>query len=77
VVVRSREGLTYACRFDAETGWRCGRCEDGVIPNPQVGRTCPACAAEVIATRRGLGIGLIVFVILTLVLGWVALTWWR
>jgi hypothetical protein len=47
VVVRAGD-LTYACRRDAQGGWRCGRCEQGVIVEPMPGRRCPVCAA-----RRG------------------------
>jgi hypothetical protein len=76
VVVRSREGLTYPCST-GPAGWVCGRCEQGVIGEPQVGRRCPRCDAVVIAIRRGQGLWRTsLLVILALALGWLALRWW-
>ena len=76
VVVRSREGLTYACTPSGGARWRCGRCSQGSITQPQVGVHCPACHAEVVATQHDLGIWLVALVTGVLVLGWVLLHWW-
>ena len=76
VVVRSQEGLTYACSPDGRTGWRCGRCGQGSIADPTVGSRCPTCHSEVIATQHELGVWLVGLVTAVLLLGWVLLEWW-
>ena len=79
VVVGSVTGGQYLCdREPDRSGWRCGRCERGILVAPQVGSRCPVCEAEVIATRGGrswLWFGVLVLV--ALLLGWVVMTWWR
>lgn len=79
VVVRSATGGRYLCRPEPDRiGWRCGRCEQGVLVAPQIGSRCPVCQAEVVARRGGgSGVWLVLLVLVVLVLGWVALTWWR
>jgi hypothetical protein len=79
VVVRSTTGGRYLCRLEPDRrGWLCGRCEQGVLVAPQIGHLCPVCQAEVIATRsRRSAFWLVLLVLVTLVLGWLVLTWWR
>lgn len=56
VVVRSETGATYDCPPHAEGGWRCGRCELGLITAehdlPSIGSRCTVCQAEVVGTDR-------------------------
>jgi CheY-like chemotaxis protein len=57
IMVRAETGTTYACPPDPQGGWRCGRCEVGLITAehdvPAVGSRCTICQAEVIQTGRG------------------------
>ena len=76
VAVRA-SGFTYACRRDVGGVWHCGRCNRSEIRNPDLGRRCPACEAEVIAVQRGLDVWILVLVVITLVAAWAALMWWR
>jgi len=76
VVVRA-SGFSYACPRDAEGAWRCGRCERGEIRQPEIGRRCAACEAEVVGVQRGMDVWVILLVLLMLVAVWAALTWWR
>ncbi len=56
VLVRSETGAMYACAPHPEGGWRCGRCELGLITAegevPSVGSRCSMCQAEVVPARR-------------------------
>jgi CheY-like chemotaxis protein len=57
IMVRAETGATYACPPDPQGGWRCGRCEVGLITAehdvPPVGSRCTMCEAEVIPTGAG------------------------
>jgi hypothetical protein len=76
-VVVQASGFSYACRRDAEGAWRCGRCEQGLIQHPEIGRRCVACEAEVVAVQRGMDLWVMLLVVLVLVATWAALAWWR
>jgi CheY-like chemotaxis protein len=56
IMVRAETGATYTCPPDPRGGWRCGRCDVGLITAehdlPAVGSRCSLCQAEVIQTRR-------------------------
>jgi hypothetical protein len=73
-------GPVYWCEPDAESGWRCGRCELGIIASATVGSTCSICQAAVLARPGGSG-SRIVWLVLLLVLllglfvGWLMLDW--
>jgi CheY-like chemotaxis protein len=57
VVVRAETGETYSCPPHPQGGWRCGRCELGLITAeqevPLVGSQCTVCHAQVVLTERG------------------------
>src|SRR5262249_12272707 len=73
-------GPVYWCPPTAD-GWRCGRCELGLIGSPAVGATCSVCQAAVVAVQTASGGGGVVWLVLILVVGliagWALLTWWR
>jgi CheY-like chemotaxis protein len=73
-------GPVYWCPPTAD-GWRCGRCELGLIGSPTVGATCSVCQAAVVAVETGSGGGGVIWLVLVLVIGliagWLLLTWWR
>ncbi len=50
-------GETYLCSPDPQGGWRCGRCELGLITAerdvPAIGSRCTVCQARVVETPRG------------------------
>ena len=78
VVVRSATGGQYLCdREPDRSGWRCGRCGQGVLATPRTGSPCPVCQAEVIAVRSQRSGVSFVLVLATLILGWLVLAWWR
>jgi uncharacterized membrane protein YoaK (UPF0700 family) len=78
VVVRSATGGEYLCDRELDrSGWRCGRCERGVLVPPRIGSPCPVCQAEVIAVRSQRSGVSFVLVLATLILGWLVLAWWR
>ncbi|MGH7265118.1 MAG: hypothetical protein ACREMB_09740, partial [Candidatus Rokuibacteriota bacterium] len=77
--VRTHDGLLYWSEPDPEGGWRCGRCETGILVSPAAGTTCSVCHAEVtwLEERSGIGLGwLVILVLLGLGAGWAALTFW-
>ena len=76
VVVRAN-GFSYTCRRDAVGAWRCGRCEQAEIPQPEIGRRCGACEAEVVGVQRGLDVWVMILVLLVLLATGAALAWWR
>ncbi|MGH7318391.1 MAG: hypothetical protein ACRELA_02025 [Candidatus Rokuibacteriota bacterium] len=53
VIVRHPSGPRYACRRES-SGWRCGRCEVGLISAPRIGSLCPVCRAEVVLVQHRL-----------------------
>jgi CheY-like chemotaxis protein len=57
VVVRAETGPAYSCPPDPQGGWRCGRCELGLITAdqevPAIGSRCTVCQAVVVQTGRG------------------------
>lgn len=57
ITVRADTGATYSCPPDPQGGWRCGRCELGLITAehdvPVIGSRCTVCQAEVVETERG------------------------
>jgi hypothetical protein len=78
VVVRSATGQRYSCHREPDrSGWRCGRCQQGILIAPRLGRRCLVCEAEVITVRshRG-GVSFVLMVLATLILGWLMLAWW-
>ncbi len=78
IPVRFQSGPVYWCEPEP-AGWRCGRCELGLIASAEAGTTCSVCQAEVVLLRSGprSGLGwLVAFIALALALGWVALHWW-
>jgi hypothetical protein len=79
VVVRSPTGTRYLCAPEPDQGvWRCGRCEHGILIAPRLGSRCLVCEAEVIATHGGRsGLWFVLALLVALLLGWGALTWWR
>ena len=79
VVVRSATGGRYLCdREPDRSGWRCGRCGQGVLVAPRLGSPCPVCQAEVIAIRsHRRGVSFVLLVLATLVVGGLMLAWWR
>jgi hypothetical protein len=78
--------LVYYCQRDPIVhGWRCGRCEVGLLMSgpgqslPQPGRACTVCLAEVcflknesILTWRGP----LTALVMTIVATWPLLFWW-
>ncbi len=78
IPVSFQGGAVYWCEPD-EGGWRCGRCETGLIAAAEAGAPCNVCHAEVVlleeSSRGGFG-WLIVLVLLGLagVLGWALLS---
>lgn len=56
VLVRAETGVTYSCPPDPQGGWRCGRCELGLITSerdvPVIGSRCTICQAEVVSGQR-------------------------
>ena len=56
ITVRTDTGATYSCPPDPQGGWRCGRCELGLITAehdvPVPGSRCTVCQAEVVETPR-------------------------
>jgi CheY-like chemotaxis protein len=76
IAVRFQGGPLYWCEPDPEGGWRCGRCEVGIIPTAVVGHACSVCHAEVAGAepaRAALGVGwlfLFLFFALALAAGW-------
>jgi hypothetical protein len=56
LIVRAETGVTYTCPPDPQGGWRCGRCELGLITSeqerPAVGTRCTICQAEVVQGKR-------------------------
>ena len=79
VVVRSATGGRYLCDLEPDrSGWRCGRCEHGILIAPRLGSRCLVCEAEVVPTRGGQsGLWFVLALLVALLLGWGALTWWR
>lgn len=57
IMVRAETGATYPCPPDPRGGWRCGRCEIGLITTehdvPVAGSQCTICQAEVVQMERG------------------------
>jgi len=57
IMVRAETGARYTCPPDPGGGWRCGRCEVGLITAeqgvPAVGSRCTICQAEVVPMERG------------------------
>jgi CheY-like chemotaxis protein len=57
ITVRTDTGATYSCPPDPQGGWRCGRCELGLITSehdvPVIGSRCTVCQAEVVQTPDG------------------------
>jgi CheY-like chemotaxis protein len=57
LTVRIDTGETYPCPPDPQGGWRCGRCEVGLITAehdvPVIGSRCTVCQARVVETPRG------------------------
>jgi CheY-like chemotaxis protein len=78
IPVSYQGGPVYWCEPDAE-GWRCGRCELGLIGAAEAGSTCSICQAAVLSvrggSRGGLGWLVLLFVVLLLVLGWLVVDW--
>lgn len=70
IPVSFQGGPVYWCEPDAEGGWRCGRCETGLLSSGQIGGRCSTCQAEVVTlTERSGGSGggwLIVLLLLAL-----------
>jgi CheY-like chemotaxis protein len=56
VLVRSETGAIYACAPQPQGGWRCGRCEVGLLTAegevPVAGSRCSVCQAEVVEAGR-------------------------
>jgi hypothetical protein len=80
VVVRSATGQRYSCRGEPDrSGWRCGRCQQGILIAPRLGRRCClVCEAGVITVRSHRGrVSFVLMVLATLILGWLMLAWWR
>jgi len=57
IMVQAETGARYTCPPDPGGGWRCGRCEVGLITAehgvPAVGSRCTICQAEVVPMERG------------------------
>lgn len=77
IPVSFQGGPVYWCEPVAGSGWRCGRCELGLIA--EGGHTCSICQAELVAAPQRAGSGLlwlIVLIVLGLLVGWAVLEWW-
>lgn len=78
IAVRFQGGPLYWSEPDADGGWRCGRCEVGLLAAAVVGQSCSVCHAEVagVPERRGLPLGwLILILTVALLAGWLLLRW--
>jgi CheY-like chemotaxis protein len=76
IPVSFQGGPVYWCEPVPGGGWRCGRCELGLIA--ETAHSCSVCQAVVGAPpeRRGSGLlWLIVLIVLGLLLGWAVLEW--
>jgi len=79
VAVRFPGGPAYTCEPDPDGGWRCGRCELGLIGSAHAGSRCGVCHAEVLGPEPRSGSGLVWLVVVLavgLLLGWALLQWW-
>lgn len=78
IAVSSESGVVYWCEPEPDGGWRCGRCELGVITWPEAGSRCTVCQAEVLpfgGHSRSALVGLIVAILLVMLGGWAMLAW--